>query len=271
MGYTNGFNNGHLNYRDEGAFNITRTNAVNCSATGTEKYTYSDAADQSLCEIKRGLLNLEIGDEEMYLENWTFNRPATFQAHYDVRVNERNPYYEYPSTQSNTTNNLILSGVYSKEKDFSILPEANAKFVYNTNGAPTNAIGFAYNNPQPANLWTATEEALDICLEDFSTKQFNLQEQEVNTLKKSEKSYLYLVPNPINGSTLQCKYKVNAVSTKPIIYIYDTMGKLLIKKEIEVKSNVGIATLEVNTLQAGMYVVVLENDAERLSNKLIIN
>lgn len=70
---------------------------------------------------------------------------------------------------------------------------------------------------------------------------------------------------------MQCKYKVNAVSTKPIIYIYDTRGKLLIKKEIEVKSNVGVATLEVNTLQAGMYVVVLENDAEHLSNKLIIN
>ena len=268
MGYTNGENNGHLNYRDEGAFNITRTNAVNCFPSNGKEYAYSDAADQGLCEIKRGLLNLEIGDEEMYIENFTLNRPATFQAQYDVRVNERNPYYEYPSLANGP---LKYEGIYSKEKDFSILPVGNAKFIYNTNGASVNAVGFMYNSPQPTNLWTATEEELDICLEDFSTKQFNLQEQEVYTPNNLEESYLYLVPNPINGSTLQCKYKVNAVNTKPIIYIYDTMGNILIKKEIEAKSNIGITKLEVSTLQAGMYVVVLENTAERLTQKLIIN
>jgi len=268
IGYPEGsWNQNHLNYRDEGAFNITGVNAVNCNAFSNERYTYSDAADGGLCDIKRGLLNLEIGDEEMYIENWTLNRPALFQAQYDVRVNERNPYYQYPSS---TGGALIKKGMYSKEKNFGMTPTASAKFFYNTAGAPPNSIGFSYTNPLQNGLWGEFEMNMEICLNDYSTKRPEPNGNPAPMNGTTTENFMVLVPNPVNGSTVNCNYEFRNKIEKQTIQVFDATGVLISRTVINSKESSNTVQMEIGNIQAGMYFVSVDNGTERLTQKLIV-
>ena len=82
----------------------------------------------------RGFLNLEVGDEELYLENVTLPWNADYSTEYDIHVNDRNPYYVYPSQAYSGT--PMLLGVYSNENPYIISSSGYATFHVNAAASP---------------------------------------------------------------------------------------------------------------------------------------
>jgi len=265
LGYADGRNQMHCDYRDEGAFNITGLNAVNCSPNNNERYAYYDAANQSQCDVKRGLLNIEIGDEEMYIENFTLNRPAVFQAQFDVRVNERNPYYFYTTGGSP----LTVQGIYSKQKSFAMTPQASAKFFHNQSASPSG-IGFSFTNPLQNGLWSDLETQMDICVQDFSVKR-PLSYSEPTTRSPSDNgNSLALYPNPSNGTLVVCAYEFTENSKQQSIEIVDAKGKILNSQLVASQEKLNSITIDLSNFHSGMYFVIVSNGNQRLIQKLII-
>jgi hypothetical protein len=180
IGYTDEKNHSHSDeYYDPLIFNATGDTATNCgnadpSGQNNWRYAYYDADQQyalnsqGVCEVKRSLLCLEIGDEQMYLENWTLNRNATFQTQYDLLVNERNPYYEYPSQLISDPDYF---GIYSKETPFVINPNGYAIFITNPPASPSG-IGFEYDN-NFSGAWNFDPQFMTICVEDYAEGKWN--------------------------------------------------------------------------------------------------
>ena len=266
VGYPLGKNYDHLSYRDEGAYNITGSPAVSCVNTDNGEFAYFDAVNANLCDIKRGLLNLEIGDEEMYIENWTLNRRAVFQAQYDVRVNERNPYYEYP----NYSHPLKKSGIYSKEKKFQITANGYAKFLFNTVGAPSNAVGFSYTAPMGPGLWTKNQVEMEICLNDYSTKYTIVSKDSSELLNVGIENCLNLIPNPANGTSILCTYQFKEKTEKQTIQLFDVTGSQLLETTGTGTQKMQSIQLDIHHFKPGMYFVIVDNGIERMTEKLLI-
>jgi len=138
--------------------------------------------------------------EEMYLENWTLNRTATFSAQYNLFVNERNPYYEYSNTSSNPL--LNLTGVYSKQASFLIDQNGDALFKHSTMNNPTN-LGLVYNNDMSPN-WDKLEKIIPICTESYDVEgEFMVYYPNNQT---NEEIRVHLYPNPNNGDQVMLEY-----------------------------------------------------------------
>jgi hypothetical protein len=92
---------------------------------------------------ERRNLNLEIGDEELFLENINIKYPIAFEARYRIHTNRGNPYYAYVSSPLSA---FALNAMYSKDKLVNIIP-----FPFPT---PVNKIHLYYgssaNNPYVA-------------------------------------------------------------------------------------------------------------------------
>lgn len=81
------------------------------------------------------MLNREIGDDELYVENRVLRWHTLYDAQRAIHVDERSPYYAYPSSYSLTS---IIGGVYSKENILDItspngyarLAAINANVIY---------------------------------------------------------------------------------------------------------------------------------------------
>lgn len=262
MGYTNGENWHHLFFRDELIYNITRDPAINCS----DKYIYFDADQISYCNPQRSILNLEIGDEEMYIENWILNRKATFEAEYDVRVNERNPYYEYPSFLNGQLN---MSGIYSKEKQFFIAPiVGEALFLHNAPGAAStssfSSIGFTENNL--VGKWSEDIGSMGLCFHGKSISQNDLSDgEEVSNLK------LRLYPNPTASGTIWAELQLINNNSNGLVQLLDPTGKMISEWQFRDQTALSTIQLNISNLQQGLYFVRLIVGDEQVTQQLIIN
>jgi len=271
MGYSDGINRSHLDYRDEYIYNITQAPASYCGnfdSPGELEYgaAYYDA-DQlnnfQSCKVRRSLLCLEIGDEERHLENWDLNRIASFQAEYDLHVNKRNPYYEYAGFNGP----LNISGVYSKKDNFIITPTGYAKFFYNTNDSPTG-IGFSYVNQQNQTYWFRSDAQMPVCVNDYAMKSNFTSNESANLESKLEENELLLIPNPASGSSVFCSYRLHGNNTSTIVQLLDATGKQL--QQLEVSSEVNQVSLALDNLQQGLYFVSVANGENRIVKQLII-
>lgn len=215
---------------------------------------------------RRGFLCLEIGDEELYLENWKLNRIAKFQTQYALYVNRRNPYYEYP----NYATQLTIGGMYSKEQPFQITNQGYAKFFTDKINSPISN-GFDYGFPVAATgLWEKNDEVfMTICLEEYNTKSL-VNEGTGNELTKDDVKTreLKLYPNPNNGTLLMIELGDN-FDENAEIEISSISGKIVARHSNSESTN-GIISIDLKNLQSGMYMVSVKNHENQEVRRLII-
>lgn len=271
IGFPGNKNEGHLNYRDERIFNITGADATNCQYAsvnlGDGRCAYYNADLYNYCENQRGLLCLEIGDEELYLENWSLNRYARFQTEYALYINKRNPYYQYPS--QNLPPNGVL-GAYSKEAPFQITNQGHANFLTNKNDSPINN-GFEYNTPQaPTIRWEVDDEKeMMVCVKEYGSKSLLLGNQNLHKKTPStNQKQLKIYPNPNNGKILmiqadgQFKQNFN-------VEILDFTGKTVAKyPRLDISNQPSEISLK--GLVNGIYFIKLKNNKIQEIQRLII-
>jgi hypothetical protein len=273
IGYTDGNNHDHSkDYYDPLIYNVTGQPAPNCLAEENNindpeiaknySYAYYNADIEGECEVKRSLMCLEIGDEQMYLENWTLNRDATFQTQYDLLVNERNPYYRYQSQNPVQTG---YDGIYSKEAPFIITSTGSALYRTDATNSPSG-IGFEYNN-NFSGPWDFLDEEMDICTNDYAQgKSYTFEEE---TVVEENEVYAKLYPNPNNGQSVMLEYDFLS-DDKVNVQLFEVSGK----KVFEIRNLTGGAnstSLELSKLDSGMYLVNIFNASERKVIRLIIH
>lgn len=269
IGYPDENNRYHLNYRDENIYNITGQDATSCqnSSVYNGRYAYYDADLLYKCKIRRSFLCLEIGDEELYMENWKLNRNAKFQTQYALYVNKRNPYYEYPSQLPQT---IDLEGIYSKENPFQITNQGYAKFVTNGNDSPISN-GFVYNPPHaPINLWSINDEVvMKVCMEEYNTKSFFPITDEESPNESNMSNELRIYPNPNKGNLLMIALGEN-YTEKVAIDVLDITGKSVVQHFLQESSDNTIQ-LDLHQLQKGMYLVRIKNHERQEVKRLVIH
>lgn len=272
-----GNNHAHVGFRNDAIRNLTGLNAMAPQPiTGWESdfpNTYHSCISETgqYDTVRRGFLNLEIGDEELYLENNELDWNATYVVEYDLHVNDRNPHYEYP----NFVNfNFRLPGMYSKEEDF-VIDNGNANFVFDAANSPT-AIGFNFTNQ--GGSWTETDQPMNVCCHNYWDDPLNRQAGKANTIitvnKNRSESYISVYPNPNNGSKAILKYKLKQPG-KASLEIFNLSGQRLmishLPKQLSGKEFFTAIDLAKLRISKGMYFIRLYNGKEVLHTKLIVS
>jgi hypothetical protein len=267
MGYYNnstGFlndNAGHLFYRDEYIYNLTQTSFP----------SYYSCSNASIFDVKRSVLNLEVGDEELYMENFRLNRKADFQAEYDVYVNRRNPYYQYPSQLSTL---LMLKGIYSKDNPMFIQPPNGfANFYADQTNTPTG-YGFIMGTPPlPAAFYQFNDQSLLICCVHFSQFRTIWGNDEAASSGMIE-DYMKAFPNPLPG-TDNLSLLFAAGGTQATITLTDVLGKVVGQYTVNnteagkpVNYMINLAEL---SLHDGVYFVNVNTGSKRMTTKIVLS
>jgi hypothetical protein len=216
-------------------------------------------------DVRRGFVNLEIGDEELYLENNTLPWNASYQVEYDLHVNDRNPHYEYPSQGG------LLEGIYSRQDDFIIDPGTGfATFIYDQANSPTG-IGFNFTNPN--GNFNQVDQPFEVCCLDFTQARSRRPPGKISKSKLLPESFLTVYPNPNNGNQAIIKYKFNSPG-KVYVDVYNLGGQRLFTRSLPVvdarKETTTVLQFNRNTLGTGLHFIRLHNGKEVLSTKLLI-
>lgn len=271
-GYSPQLNRQHLNYRNDPIRNITGLNTTLTQPPSAFENTYFSCLNitHEFDRVRRGFLNLEIGDEELYLENSNLPWEATYVSEYDMHVNDRNPHYEYPNQPY--TGFPMLNGVYSRENDFIIENSGFSHFVYDATNTP--GIGFNFTNPN--GNFDETNQPIDVCCVDYApnARGINIKPPLPDLTKNTiSTSYLNVFPNPNTGHRVILKYRFKEKGAV-VISLYSSSGKLLHHQALPLHSAVGEITSVFNLSSlrqlSGLYFIKLNNGKENLTAKIII-
>jgi hypothetical protein len=264
----------HLRFRNDDIFNLTGVAAIFPNPSNTY-FACTNNLPSNVPRVRRGFLNLEIGDEELFLENNSLQYNAQYKVEYDLHLNERNPRYEYIS-QPYILNSGMLAGIYSKQDAFSISPSGFATFIYDatTTPRPPGHIGF-YGTTTGS--FTQLDQPLNNCCLRYSTldrggnNTYNLPVSK--SIPSNKNKYLQIFPNPNSGNKITLKYKFNSIG-KVLINIINMQGVTVFDKalfipnsKLEITSGITISDLQ---LPNGVYILKLTNGNETLSSKLVI-
>ncbi len=235
----------HLFFRNDGIFNLT-----NVPAPFPRDFTYWSCVGVTP-DVERGFINLEIGDEELYLENNVLPYTAEYKVEYDLHLNDRNPHYQYPSSTS--TAFPVLPGIYSKQANFTIAPGGFATFRYDATNGPAGHIGFYGIAPVNSTL---IDEPLLNCCQNFLLrgnapkalsnegiisllpKRFDKPKLAGSTIFSnkrniiSETDKLVIYPNPSNGKVVTLSFAQNHTTLQSLVTLYNMQGKRLMQKII---------------------------------------
>jgi hypothetical protein len=241
-------------------FNLTQTNAINSNPTTDDKYAYHSCADNKNFEPKRTFLAQEIGDEELYLENFTTNRKTLYRTEYDIKVNMRNPYYEYPNQPPGSTP-LIMSGIYSKENLFDIANPGFAEFHFDSSSpSPSPGFTMGYNIVN----FSLTDKPYGVCCA-VNARLGNVETP--YTIRQSDEK-IELYPNPVN-SYGHLHLLTSDVGGDVNMSISTLEGKLLYENKLNNTSET--IPLQPLQLQPGIYLVRLQSDTQTSTTKLVVN
>jgi pimeloyl-ACP methyl ester carboxylesterase len=262
----------HLNFRNDEIFNLTNASAPFPNPFSTY-FSCINGSPDNVPRVRRGFLNLEIGDEELYLENNSLQYNAQYKVEYDLHLNERNRYYQYTSSP-NPLPAAILRGIYSKQDAFSIAPTGFATFIYDDTNGPAGHIGF-YGTT--IGNFTQLDQPLDNCCVRFSTLNKGGASSNIVSAPKliptNKNSFFQLFPNPNLGSTLNLKYKFYTNGNLKLT-ILSMQGLIMFEKNLYVPNNKQEITsgISINGLQlpSGSYFVKLTNGYETLISKLSV-
>ncbi|MBW6483883.1 MAG: T9SS type A sorting domain-containing protein [Vicingaceae bacterium] len=273
-GYPSWKNHSHTaNRNDESfVFNLTQQDAVGPSGVPApdhdknEQYAYYTCAAVGNYEAKRTFLAQEIGDEELYLENFVTNRTTTYRTEFDIKVNHRNPYYEYPSQPFNTNQNMLF-GVYSKEDDFDIASGGFATFYYDSSSPSTPSPGLDINYLNSSD-YTDRDEPYGICC----TSPLRIG-QPIVAAKTGNSSWLTVYPNPTQTSgwiAIDATFSYD--DPFATITVTDLSGKQLFTKQLNITAKKLSQTISVAEMKLakGVYLIQLTTNHFSKTNKLII-
>ena len=256
IGLLGGINKYHTFRREDEISNLTGAETVyySCASTGEE--------------VLRGFLNLEIGDEELYLENNKLPWHAAYSVEYDLHVNDRNPYYEYPGTPPL----LGIGGMYSRKDAFVINPPAGlADFYYDLGNTPTG-IGFHFTNPN--GNYTQHDIPLDNCCVNLQAgRTANTFVKAAAIVKELTPASLEVYPNPAGSTAVQLKYRFSQ-SGPVTVQLIGADGVVrhaeLLQTEGTTQEVRSVLNLGKVKLAPGLYIIRLSTPAETLTGKLII-
>ncbi len=265
----------HLNFRNDDIFNLTNTSSYSFP-NNLQNFTYWACINHT-DTTQRGFLNMEIGDEELFLENNTLQYNAQYKVEYDLHLNQRNPHYEY-TTQPFVPSTGMVAGVYSKQDPFSIASSGFATFIYDATSTPRppGHIGF-YGTTTGS--FTQLDQPLNNCCVKFSTQLGRGANTNYNVPIIKSKipdigSYLKISPNPNIGEMLTLKYKFNTIG-KVHLSIINIQGKQVYESplfipnsKLEITSALNLSTLQ---LPVGLYIIKLSNGVETSTSKLLIS
>ena len=272
------------NDRDK-IFNMTQLPAAGANPDSDDKFAYFTCADKGNYQPLRTFLSLEIGDEEMYLENFLTDRQTSYRPEYNVKVNVRNPYYWYPNT---TISPLKLKGIFSKKNDFNIVSNsytypAHATFLYDVSSflpspspAPARAgLDIAHLNAY-STAYSSGDVPYQICCDPSPRPQ---PESENSILVKKQQikdsATLSIYPNPsLENGILWIKSLLPKGETSARVSIYNSIGKQIYTISIEktkgsIKLEKPLNLRKIN-LAKGIYVLKLNTKSNTVSKRLII-
>lgn len=217
-----GNNHKHVNYRNPYIYNSSILSpSQNINSQIFASCTIED-------NVGRTLLSLEIGDEQLFLENCSLKWNSSYQAEFDIHVNERNRQYEYPNYFNA---NFVVEGCYSKSEPFIIDASAQA-FFYSHSQNPVTGIGLSYSPPFSW-PYTSIDGPVTICCHNFGGERYVAPKQ--ITTQKSNLSFT-ISPNPLSSNLFQLS--LGELETNPIeLKIYDTFGKEIFNHKFSNQQN----------------------------------
>ncbi|PKP51377.1 MAG: hypothetical protein CVT95_01075 [Bacteroidetes bacterium HGW-Bacteroidetes-12] len=273
-GYPSWKNHKHTANRNDQDFvyNLTQQDAVGPSGVPApdhdknEQYAYYTCAANGNYEAKRTFLAQEIGDEELYLENFVTNRNTSYRTEFDIKVNHRNPYYEYPSQP----NPLVMNGIYSKEDDFDIASGGFATFYYDSNSPSLPSPGLDINYLNSSD-YTDKDEPYGICCS--SAARLGNTAPPSLIAKAPVVPSMLLFPNPNQEQTVFIEATFKYATPTALLVIYNLNGQQVhIQQLIMDKNKVQQQVYFQNpTLPNGIYMVQLKTAKEVKTSKLTIN
>jgi hypothetical protein len=271
----NNANSGHLNTYNPSIFNLTNQQSNFTDPDLDENdYVYYSCLINDNFSSNRTWLSLEIGDEEIYLENFAINHEAKFRPEWDVKVNIRNPHYEYPSQPYIIGQPGIMpDGIYSNENPFETTPSGFAAFIFDIN-SPSNLPGFTMDEPQLSpNQFSLNNTPLDICCSN------NARKAKPTIVTKSNKATLTIYPNPVNSDgdfrfEIENFPLVQPPTNVVVIDLFDVFGRKLMTQFNEVNIFDDKITSEFilsqTNIGSGIYIVRVSYNSETFQSKLIV-
>lgn len=222
--------------------------------------------------IRSYLLNREIGDDTLWLENTNAGFPfRNIEAERSLQVNVRNPYYNYP-----TSNSAIPGFAFPPPANSDQIVESRQQAFAINNAGPNSFRSNTHFIPSGLNPATYTYQtgAMTICCVNYSVPQARIakpgafgEEQEENA---APSSLLQAYPNPAADGKLTVKYRFGA--NLPVTFeLYDVMGrKVGIWKPVSDDHSLENHFPLPVQLQPGIYTLKAGNGAEQQTVRLVI-
>ncbi len=264
MGYSGeGENNRHhLSYPDPLIYNSVDVTDENAG--------YFSCDQDGIFGIQRGLLCLEIGDEEIYLENLELNRSASFETEYDIRVNQRNPYYNYigePNLYYNTTN-AFQYAVFSKQNEL-VTGSNLINFYFDAVNSQSNSQGLSLGSPPYSGIFNQYDQPMEICCISYQKSPETPHTDIINN--RDADVDLKLFPNPLSTSAFNLSNDNGLSLSNASVEIFDQYGKSIQSNFIqynELENTIYISLIQ--SLPNGIYTVCTQLDGIQKCNKLVI-
>lgn len=260
IGYPGGgiyTNNEHLSYRNPLIYNT----AISAPSGLLSDKNYYSCTNES--NTFRSILGLEIGDEELYLENCSLQWSSAYQAEFDIHVNEANRHYEYANFINHSFNE---PGCYSKNNPFLIEPSASANFYYDSQNSATG-IGLSYFAPY-SGVYSVVDAPVPVCCHNFLGERIAFKSLEKIS---SEESKLSVSPNPLGKENLHVKFSNNNKAFYEM-RLYDGFGKIIFIHMFTM-DELNLGELDLNTsklnLSMGIYFIQLIGEKQSLSTKFV--
>lgn len=256
----NRYNHNHLVVRNP------YINEVNQSSSN--RY-YRSCATTSQTYIPRTMLPLEIGDEELYLENQDLYWKGRYEVEFDLYVNTRNPYYTYVG-QPFQANTHMIPTTYSRKDPFTITPSGFAVLKFDATSSLSMS-GLLYAPPE-SNLVQKIDEPLEVCcIEEFEPSSRLFVPLGPLPVETAGKFQMEMYPNPADHSvsvwyTAQGEQAIQ-------LQLTDLLGKVVAKQVLPTVGADGsnTVTLDVSMLPAGIYLLNTIQGANSTTQKLIVN
>ncbi len=270
------FEHGDIRNENDRVFNLTGRPAhgsetallPNGEPDENAQYAFHTCAMNGVYGAKRTWLSMEIGDEEMYLENFYLPYTATYRPEYNIKVNISNPNYESPSYYASN----VKKGIFSKDKAFDVInPHGFAQFEVDMGNSP--ALPALEGETSLSGPYNMHDEPFAICCQPSLAGP----ENETNTWKKqATKEYELLVfPNPTNQThSIFVKSTLPPKAEEVTIQLVSVLGQVVYQKQVPKAKGESSFQHTVNlydiALTTGLYVLKLQTADKTLTSKILI-
>lgn len=272
------FEHGDIRNENDFVYNLTRSpaqgaeNALLSDGKPDEKaeYAFHTCALSGNYGAKRTWLSMEIGDEELYLENFSLPYTATYRPEYNVKVNKRNPNYYYTSSQ--TIHSKV--GIFSKDDNFDIInPTGYAQFEID--GANSPALPALTGETSLNGPFGVRDEPFAICCQ-ASLAPWSENETPAWTKQTTKEYELLVFPNPTQlGQNIFIKSQLPSQATQVTVELMNLAGQVVHRQlvpksqgEANFQHTVNLFNLE---LTSGLYLIKLQAGEKTLTEKILIH